>query len=217
MSDIPAIITGRNTDLIAACRDLGYITGPTLDPTYGYGRFWTQWQPDDFTAHDLEPDKSPTGTSVDATALPHSDHAFMTVVLDPPYKLNGTPTIERGPDERYGVHAPATIPQRYELIAKMLTEAQRVTVPGGHVLLKCQAQVSSGRMLWQPQYFGRLGVRLGMAHRDEFTLVTSGREQPRGRRQLHARHSAASQLVVFRVRRTRFTLDQTDYDPRDIW
>lgn len=217
MTDIPAIITGRNTDLIAACRDLGYITGPTLDPTYGYGKFWTTWQPDDFTAHDLDPDKSPAGVSVDATNMPYCDNAFTTVVLDPPYKLNGTPTIERGPDERYGVHAPATIPQRYNLMALMLAEAQRVTALGGHVLLKCQAQVSSGRMWWQPQYFGRLGVAMGMAHYDELTLVTSGREQPRGRRQLHARHSGASQLVVFRVGGTRHTLNQIDYDPRDIW
>ena len=78
MSDIPAIITGRNTDLIAACRDLGYITGPTLDPTYGYGKFWAQLQPDDFTTSDLDSHKSPTGTSVDPTPPPHDLHPYHT-------------------------------------------------------------------------------------------------------------------------------------------
>ena len=35
--------------LMVACRDLGYISGAVFEPTFGLGRFWTLWRPDDFT------------------------------------------------------------------------------------------------------------------------------------------------------------------------
>lgn len=61
----------------------------TLDPTYGEGRFWTRWRPDDLVACDLNPAKSPIGRSVDfrpgLSGFP--DNSFDAVVIDGPYKL----------------------------------------------------------------------------------------------------------------------------------
>jgi hypothetical protein len=147
----------NNSELILACRQLGYLSDEMtiVDPTYGYGRFWTDWSPKHFLPSDLNADKSPTWTSIDATDLPLSDSSVDAVVLDPPYKLNGASTAQ-GPaasDEQYGVDGEYVRWQdRHALICDMLVEAARVVRKKGFVLLKCQDQVCSGQIRWQTMF-----------------------------------------------------------------
>ena len=185
-----------NGYLILACVELGYLCKEwvTLDPTYGEGVFWKHWRPNTLVAHDLDPELSPSGVSIDATMLPYPDRHFDSVVIDGPYKLNGKPTEET--DKRYGVHIPTRWQDRMQLLGKMLTEGARV-LDGGFLLFKCQDQVCSGKVRWQTHVFTDLAVTLdlGLVDRLEFC---SYRPQPDGTRQVTARRNSSTMLIFKR-------------------
>jgi SAM-dependent methyltransferase len=180
----------NNAELIADCARLGYLRADwrTLDPTYGRGGFWKLWRPDDLVAHDLKLD------GVDFRALPHADASFDAVVLDPPYKLNGTPTA--AVDERYGVDVVDTRRGRMQLIIDGIDELARVLRPAGYLLLKCQDQVNGGKVRWQTRVFADHAERKhGMRLVDMLHLLAY-RPQPEGRRQQHARRNYSSLLIL---------------------
>lgn len=184
-----------NADLMVDCRELGYINGRVLDLTYGLGRFWSKWQPDNLFASDLDPEKSPIGFSMDFTATCYPDRYADTVVLDPPYKLNGRSTEEV--DSQYGVagaYTPADA--RHQLMRDGITEAARILKPGGRLLFKCQDQVSSGKVHWQTRTMADHGESTGFLL-DDMMFFPSYRKQPEGRRQVHARRNYST-LLVFR-------------------
>jgi SAM-dependent methyltransferase len=185
-----------NADLIADVARLGYLDGRVLDPTYGLGGFWRRWQPAELIASDLDPAKSPIGHSVDFTRLPWPAATFEAVAFDPPYKLNGTP--DAAVDARYGVHVPTTWQDRMALIRDGIAEAVRVLRPGGHLLIKCQDQVCSGRVRWQTREFADHAEAHGCELIDRFDLLAH-RPQPPGRRQVHARRNASTLLVMRRL------------------
>lgn len=187
-----------NAELIADCARLGYLRPEwrTLDPTYGYGTFWNIWRPDELIASDLDPAKSPTGESVDATALPHADRSMPAVVLDGPYKLNGNPSDTDGADERYGVNRYTDWRDRMTLLRDMLTEGARV-LGDGYLLFKCQDQVCSGKVRWQTVEFTNHAASLGLGLVDRLDRL-GYRPQPKGRRQVHARRNASTLLVFKR-------------------
>jgi len=202
MHDVSAIHVGAtNADLIVSCHRLGYLRDDwaTLDPTWGLGRFWVKWAPKTLVGSDLESTKSPSLVSEDATCLRHDDNSFMAVVLDPPYKLNGTPD-RGGPassDPDYGVDGPAVRWQdRHRLIRNMISEASRICGTHGTVLLKCQDQVCSGKIRWQTIEFTEHAESCGLRLVDQL-LLEGARKQPEGRRQIHARRNYSS-LLVFR-------------------
>jgi hypothetical protein len=202
-----------NADAIVDCARLGYLTSTlrTLDPTWGLGRFWSKWRPDSLTGSDLNVDRSPCGVSVDFTALPFDAETYDAVVLDGPYKLNGT-SGGGGPatsDADYGVDSYATLNERLDLIRAGIGEAIRVVAPGrrykvdgryrwvgGTVLVKCQDQVCGGRKRWQTRIFADHAESLGVRLVDQL-LVQGYRVQPAGRRQDHA-HTDYSTLLIFR-------------------
>lgn len=208
-TDITAVSTARNNaELIAQCAQLGYLhdTWPTLDPTFGLGRFWNLWRPTVLMASDLDPAKSPLPPE-DFTRLPYLDDTFAAVVFDPPYKLNGTST-GRGAaacDDDYGVAgAYASVDDRHALIRAGITECLRVLAPGrrtdrttgGFLLVKCQDQVNGGRVRWQTHEFtahacATPGVRLVDA-----LFLVGHRPQPPGRSQQHARRNYSTLLVL---------------------
>lgn len=191
----------NNAELIEACVQLGYLHKDlfTVDPTYGLGKFWSNWAPTDLWASDLERYKSPQGYPVDARQLPFDDGAVDAVVLDPPYKLNGT-SNSGGPansDESYGVAGDYIKWQdRHTLVCEMLTEAARIVRSKGHVLLKCQDQVCSGRIRWQTWEFSEYAEQeCGLRLVDSLMLVGK-RKQPAGN-QKHARRNYST-LLIFR-------------------
>lgn len=166
---------------IASYTELGYLPldGEILDPTYGYGTFWTVVRPAGLVATDLDPAKSPDtpdGIGMDATCLPPGWHdRFDTVVVDPDYKLNGT---DQGEGERYGVAGTyKSAADRLGSMGAIFTGAARAVKPGGHLLFKCQDQTNAGRRKWQTRRFAELGESLGLDHVDQF-LFPSYRPQP---------------------------------------
>lgn len=195
-SEIMAIGQWRtNADMIAdAVVPLGYLHEDwvTLDPTYGYGKWWTRWKPRELVGSDLDLSKSPIGISVDFTDMPWPDRSFQAVAYDPAYKLNGTPTAQK--DERYGVHVVATRAEREATMLAGLTECERVLGPEGFLLVKCQDMVNGGRVRWQTDDFTRHARSLGLDKVDAL-LFQSHRPQPVGRRQLTARRNYSTLLI----------------------
>jgi SAM-dependent methyltransferase len=184
-----------NAELIEAVHQLGYISidDLVLDPTWGLGRWWTLFRPTKLAGTDLDPEKSPTGTSVDFTDLPFLDRTFDVVAFDPPYKLNGTPTASV--DARYGVHVVRSRDDRHQLILDGITECTRVLRAGGRLLVKCQDQVNGGKVRWQTDLFTRHAVdHLGLEKVDALHLLAY-RPQPEGRRQVHARRNLSTLLI----------------------
>lgn len=186
-----------NGELIADVARVGYLKKEwkTCDPTYGLGTFWKDWRPDVLIASDLDPAKSPCGKSLDATDLPYSDRSFMSVVIDGPYKLNGTP--DEIVDSRYGTQIPTRWQDRIELLLMMLDEGARLLADGGYLLFKCQDQVCSGKVRWQTRLVTDRAEKWGFGLVDRFNKL-GDRAQPLGTRQVHARQNCSSLLVFQR-------------------
>lgn len=183
-----------NAELIEACAHLGYLhtDALTLDATFGRGVFWRNWRPRRLVTADLKP----TGMlRSDFTRLPFADNTFGQVVLDGPYKLNGT---DAGEGERYGVDRYDSWQGRHRLICDGIADCARVLVPLGLLLVKCQDQVCSGAVRWQTDEFTRHAEGLGLTKVDRLDMLGHHRPQPDGRRQLHA-HGRPSSLLVFRA------------------
>lgn len=204
-----------NAFLIEDVARLGWLRSEweTLDPTWGRGVFWKRWRPDRLVASDLYtmPERLiyrdgvivHTGRpSFDFRAMPYPDASWDAVVLDPPYKLNGTPTEKV--DTPYGVDKVMPWQERMQMIRDGITECARVVKPRGIVLVKCQAQVVSGAIRWQDIEFTNHAATKGLTLVDRFDLLGTGRNQPQRTRkdgkpsvQQHA-YGRPSSLLVFR-------------------
>ena len=188
----------NNAELVRDLVDLGYVdlSKPILDPTFGHGRWWNLVQPEFLTACDLDADLSPYGESIDFTSMPFGDEEFDAVMFDPPYKLNGS-SHGFANDASYGVGNTKTvsIDDRHRLIFDGMTECARVT--GRILVVKCQDQVSSGRVQWQTRLVADHGESLGLRLMDALHVV-GYRKQPEGRRQVHARRDYSTALVFTR-------------------
>jgi len=188
----------NNAQLMADCNQLGYITDDdyVADVTYGLGRFWKDYCPPMLVASDIDPDKSPSGESIDFTALPYTANEFDVVVLDAPYKLSGTSRVSSDPG--YGIGKYMPLRDRMNLIFAGVDECARVVRDDGLVLVKAQDQVVSGKVVWQTldivEYasFCRLDL-IDMLH------VQAYRPQPAGTAQLHARRDYSTLLVFKKI------------------
>jgi tRNA G10 N-methylase Trm11 len=186
----------NNAELIAATARLGYIkqTDKVLDPTYGRGKWWTEFRPDDLTTHDKKLD------GVDFRNLPYDPETFDVVAFDPPYVSTGGRQTTTMPDfaDRYGMtDAPRTPAGLQILINDGLAEVARVTKKNGIVLCKCQNYISSGHLWLGAHWTLSEALHLGLECIDilEHT-VKKPRAQPKGRRQVHARRNLST-LFVF--------------------
>ena len=193
MAELPvraADTWASNAELIVDVARLGYLRREwsTMDVTYGYGTFWKLWEPRKLICHDKF-----TLDGVDFRALPHRRNCVAVAVLDPPYKLNGTPAVGEM-DERYGTDGEYTKWQdRHELIKLGIDECLRVA--RRYVLLKCQDQVCSGSVRWQTRIFADHAEAGGASLVDSFLILGGGRAQPSKRRQVHARRNYSTMLV----------------------
>ena len=141
----------NNSELIAVVASLGYIGPVVLDPTYGRGKWWTQYKPVELIGRDRY-----RGPCCD----PEWDYEAMdgiepetidTVAFDPPYvarggrKTTGKAALDHV--DRYGNdNNPATPELLLESICKGISASWRVLKPGGTLLVKASDYISSGHL-----------------------------------------------------------------------
>ena len=192
MAVMAAHAWGTNAEMIADIADLGYIGDTVLDATYGLGRFWSKYQPNNLISNDAHPLRG--DLSYDFTSFPEDwEGQYDTVVFDPPYKLNGTPTLGKM-DEDYGIATYTSLNDKLDLISRGVTECVRVTKAGGTILVKIQDQVASGRMWFQSDMVH--DTLCGIANKVAvFHFLTKPRPQPEGRRQINARNNYSTLLI----------------------
>ncbi len=136
-----SVFIGTNAELIATFAPF-YLTGSVLDVTYGDGNWWTNYQPAEFTAHDLY-----KLDGIDFRHLPEADGSVDAVCFDPPYiPQGGVETSTLAPNgagflDAFGLQSMS----RADLFALMrdgLTETARVA--RRYVLVKCNDYVNGG-------------------------------------------------------------------------
>lgn len=184
----------NNAVLIEQAAKLGYLDGHVLDPTYGKGNWWTVFQPEKLTKHDLALD------GVDFRDLPHPDGTFDAVAFDPPYVSPGGRESTGLPEfhERYGMaDTPRTPRELFEYNSDGFAECARVVKPRGFIVYKSQDYITSGK--FQPVTHWIIDHAFGFAsYVDRFEHISGVRPQPPGRRQVHARRNLSTLLVFKR-------------------
>lgn len=187
-----------NAAMIETARDLGYVSGRVLDPTYGRGNWWKNWRPGNLVAHDLMTD------GVDFRALPE-EGPFDTITFDPPYIPQGgrdtSTVIEAGGStfiDRYGLRdVPGTNTELRALIRDGMKSFTRHITRDGVVLVKCMSYVTGGRWRPMPRWIANDAEELGYIQIDELVHLRSPGPQPNHARQLTARRNY-SMLLIFR-------------------
>jgi hypothetical protein len=117
---VPSVIHGNNADLIAAIAPL-YLAGrQVLDVTFGEGKWWKRYRPDQFTFHDLKLD------GVDFTELPYPAQSFEVVCYDPPYMTYGGSTRLSRHRNDFGIAVKRNHEQVADLMLSGLGEVLRV-------------------------------------------------------------------------------------------
>ena len=186
----------NNAEMIADLARLGWLNGRILDATYGEGKFWTEYRPDELTTNDLH---KPADWGIDIRRPAEVWFAsFDTVVVDSPYKLGGTPSDQMAKmNTAYGVEKARTRDETLKLLADMTRGASFCVKPGGYLMVKCQNQINSGRFTDQVSL-----VVAAVPDRFELASIlylrTRPMPQPGGREQRTPRNNV-SQLVVFRA------------------
>lgn len=165
-----------NAEMIAAAARLGHLDRDwaTLDCTYGRGVFWQVFRPYRLVCSDLHP-TSPHVRKADFRRLPWVAGMFRAVVVDPPYGLRGAINDTNG---GYGLVGYMSVADRHAMICEGITEASRVAVAGGRVLLKCQDQVCSGRVWWQTRIFADHAESVGLELVERLDMLGHRRPQP---------------------------------------
>jgi hypothetical protein len=192
----------NNATLIKDLHQLGWLrdTDKILDPTFGAGRWWTQWTPrEPIVCSDFNPRPSFNDVlQLNFLHLPFDDHQFDDVAFDPPYKLNGTPG-KSGPaalDAAYGVDGKAYFrwQDRMEICKGGIVECGRVAKR--ILLVKCMDQVCSGDVRWQTHEFKDVAEANGFRLVDK--LHVRGYRAQSAKNQEHARRDYSTMLVFER-------------------
>ena len=132
-----SVMVGTNAELIRAIAPL-YLTGSVMDVTYGQGRWWDLYRPENLVYHDLARD------GVDFRQLPHGDREFDSVTYDPPYVESGGVGHLDGFQDRYGLGR-RRLPRGCDrLIVEGMSEVCRVART--FVLVKCMEYAQGGRI-----------------------------------------------------------------------
>ena len=195
---VRSVIRGSNGKLIAAAARLGYLDGPVLDLTYGRGKWWTVWKPNEILI--FPGDFTDTAIVNDAAPI---------ICFDPPYISTGNKATSTIPDfyDRYGIGELSGWQAIRKLMEVGLDECARILAPGGFLLFKCMNYVESGRRIWNVHHFAEYGDCIGLRLVDEFVHVTNGGPQPdtnldgSPRAQKHARQVHSTLLVFTKVKR----------------
>lgn len=191
----------NNSDLIAnGVVPLGYIKPDdyVLDPTFGKGNWWNEYQPKRFRYHDLKLD----GVRFERLHEHYDPGIFDVVAFDPPYiapggRASSTTTVFNG---AYGINdCPRTPNELHAQIVAGMASIKLVLRPGGLMLLKCMNYVTSGKYLTAAYDLLEAATEHGWFKLvDEFIHVGSPGPQPKRDQQLHTRANYSNLFVLER-------------------
>ena len=212
---------GQNAELFAQIMRLHVPVGARVaDVTHGGGVFWRTMTPGSYEVHasDLQlrvDGRDPLKTyydGVDCRALPHADESMDAVVLDPPYMegffrrqssqqagrgshLDFRRAYSRGTKE-HAADQPKWHDAVTDLYLRAGIEALRVLRRGGHLLVKCQDEVSANKQRLTHVEIITGYEDLGFYCKDLFVLVRNNTPGvSRLVRQVHARKNHSYFLV----------------------
>lgn len=185
-----------NARLMLDCQRLGYLTEPVLDLTFGLGAFWNLLPDLDVTGNDIDPARGEYREDFQSTGW--ETGSWPTAVLDPPYRLGGTPSTPSF-DAAYGIDVRRSSSEVESLIRRGTTEAVRVS--SEHALVKVQDHISSGVLQPLTHWVCEAATEGGGRLVDSLHVV-GGRAQPGGTRQVRARHGYST-LLVFETKKPR--------------
>lgn len=197
-----------NAEVFKQVMDLHVPSGSVVaDVTYGKGVFWKSIPEARYKLY-----ASDVQTGTDCRSLPYDDASMDAVILDPPYmegwfrqrkgQLGGSGSHsafrERYSDGRETPDGPKYHAAVLDLYLKAGREAYRVLRVGGHLIVKCQDEVSANR-----QHLTHVEIIAGYAQtgfyaKDLFIVVRHNRPGiSRLLKQVHARKNH-SYFLVFR-------------------
>lgn len=196
MTTVESVVCARqNGVLIAQAATLWiYSDDLVVDVTYGRGKFWTKYRPENLVAHDLY-----KGDGVDFRQLPEDDESVDVLVFDPPYMAQGGRATSTVPDmlDRYGlVEVPKSVVESQQLIADGIKEASRALAKSGRLFVKTMDYITGGAYVKGRHHVVQVATDLGLEQVDEFVHHKGLGPQPGGRAQLHSRR-AHSFLCIF--------------------
>lgn len=183
--------------------------GRWCDLTYGKGVWWRapNTPPDDLVRC-IGPHTDPVDGAVviDFRATPFADDKFAATFFDPPYVLKGTDARFAKMNRAYGIdgetmRARGDGTRRENLVALIedgLTEAARITRPGGWILAKAGRGVDGGPIFSTDDLMVRHGHALGLPEVVSLWLLSTPRSQAHRGPQRTPR-SNVSRLTVFEV------------------
>jgi tRNA G10 N-methylase Trm11 len=205
----------RNSEVFPKVLGLHVDEGAKIaDVTWGKGVFWKDVNLSNYEvyASDLDPDKTPSGYSVDCRNLPYEDNSFDVIVLDPPYAEG---FFRRNKDMLAGGGSHSTFRENYsngevldtkgskyhqavlDLYCEAGMEAHRVLKDDGTFIVKVQDEVSANTQeLTHIQITNFYEGELDMYSKDLFVVVRSNKPAVSGMHtQVHARKNHSFFMV----------------------
>jgi hypothetical protein len=206
----------RNNVVFPKILNLHVKHGATIaDVTWGKGVFWKDVDMGEYEvyASDLDPEKSPSGYSVDCRNLPYEDNSLDVVVLDPPYAegffrrnkdmlAGGDGSHEQFRKNYSNSEVLDTNGSKYhqavlDVYYKAGMEAHRVLKEDGTLIVKTQDEVSANTQeLTHIQITNFYEGELDFYTRDLFITVRSNKPAVSGmNKQVHARKNHSYFLI----------------------
>ena len=160
--------------------------GEWIDLTYGEEGGWSREPntPPDALVRCIGPDTvAPEGVEtvrIDFRATAHGSNRFALTCFEPPYVLKGGKGKFDAMNTRYGVGQPTTGKRKAALTALIedgLTEAARITRPGGWILAKSGRGVDGAKLFPTNHVMTRHAETLGLELVQELVFLTTPRSQ----------------------------------------
>lgn len=216
---------GGNEELFARIAGLHLAPGSVIaDVTYGRGVFWKSIDPERYRVFASDLTLDPRGfrashiqlrDGVDCRALPYDKESLDAVVLDPPYMEgfyrrlsqqagSGSHSAFRKAYSQCQSAVPVQgKPKWHDAVTQLYLEAgceaKRVLRPGGHLIVKCQDEVSANLQRLTHVEIITGYESMGYYCKDLFVLVRSNAPAvSRIVRQVHARKNHSYFLVFLK-------------------
>ena len=184
---------GDNSELFPDILELYCKDGDTIaDVTYGKGVFWKHIDKSKYTLH-----FSDIQNGIDYNNLPYGDLSIDALVLDPPYMgHNGGKTYATA--RNYNVDVKKYDKKYIDVLYNGgISEAKRVLVKKGLLIIKCQDEIQSGKQNLNHCKIIDNCTNEGFIVEDIFILVQKNTPIMRHDYQIHARKNH-SYFIVFR-------------------